>query len=570
MNANPGDNQPEEQPDPGTNAMTDRFREVGTRILDALLATDPEWASELGDSRFFGRLADHSPQGESHRMAVLSDALGALDAIDDTLLPVADQVDLETLRGKVSGDMWRHTELRQHTWDPMVHLPGGALYTLLTTQVWPVGERLGALADCCRLVPQHLATARGVLDDGPGMPRAHIESALTQARGTVAMLGRDVDALLEEEPSLRSEVVPARDEARAALEEHIAWLDSESRTAVASPRLGERRYAAQLWYTLDTEISPEVLLTRAQSDLIAAEEEIADVAASYDGRAPYAGQVREVLRRVSTANASAPETIRPLCEEALGHVTDRLRDTDLVSVPERPLQVIDMPEARRGVAVAYCDPPGALAPDTGAPTLLAVAPPMAGGGSSQGSFYREYNAVMLRNLMAHEALPGHALQMAHMAATSGLSRIRRALQNETFVEGWAVYAEELLASREWEGAASGDDRALRLFQLKSRIRVIINAILDVRIHAYGMTEEEAMALMTERGHQEEEEAAGKWHRAQLGSAQLSTYYVGYREVSDLARDLGNVRTTARPREIHDSLLAHGAPPPRHLRSLLRV
>ncbi len=43
-----------------------------------------------------------------------------------------------------------------------------------------------------------------------------------------------------------------------------------------------------------------------------------------------------------------------------------------------------------------------------------------------------------------------------------------------------------------------------------------------------------MALMTERGFQEDGEAAGKWRRAQLTSAQLSTYYVGYTEVSDLA------------------------------------
>ena len=48
----------------------------------------------------------------------------------------------------------------------------------------------------------------------------------------------------------------------------------------------------------------------------------------------------------------------------------------------------------------------------------------------------------------------------------------------------------------------------------------INAILDARIHAHGMTEAEAMALMADRGYQEEGEAAGKWRRAQLTSAQV--------------------------------------------------
>ena len=68
-----------------------------------------------------------------------------------------------------------------------------------------------------------------------------------------------------------------------------------------------------------------------------------------------------------------------------------------------------------------------------------------------------------------------------------------------------------------------------------------------------------MALMTERGFQEEGEAAGKWRRAQLTSAQLSTYYVGYTEVSDLAAELAEERP-GRQRTAHDSMLAHGSPP----------
>ncbi len=51
------------------------------------------------------------------------------------------------------------------------------------------------------------------------------------------------------------------------------------------------------------------------------------------------------------------------------------------------------------------------------------------------------------------------------------------------------------------------------------------------MHCAGLEEAEAMALMTGRGFQEEGEAAGKWRRALLTSAQLSTYYVGYTEVS---------------------------------------
>ena len=75
----------------------------------------------------------------------------------------------------------------------------------------------------------------------------------------------------------------------------------------------------------------------------------------------------------------------------------------------------------------------------------------------------------------------------------------------------------------------------------------------------------AMALMLNRGFQEEGEAAGKWRRALLTSTQLSTYFVGYAEVSAIGR--------ARPDGVplldwHDRMLAHGSPSPRHLRGLL--
>jgi uncharacterized protein (DUF885 family) len=147
--------------------------------------------------------------------------------------------------------------------------------------------------------------------------------------------------------------------------------------------------------------------------------------------------------------------------------------------------------------------------------------------------------------------------------------VRKALWSGSFVEGWAVYAEELMADAGYREDL-GLGAALRMQQLKMQLRMTINAILDARVHAHGMTEAEAMDLMMRRGHQEEGEAAGKWRRALLTSAQLSTYYVGYVEVRDLARDLAAARPQASPRERHDAMLAHGSPAPRHLRTLLAL
>jgi uncharacterized protein (DUF885 family) len=168
---------------------------------------------------------------------------------------------------------------------------------------------------------------------------------------------------------------------------------------------------------------------------------------------------------------------------------------------------------------------------------------------------------MVRNLTVHEAMPGHFLQLAHGRRYRGSTRVRSLGFSGPFVEGWAVYAEEVVAQAGFGGAP------VRLQQLKMQLRMTINALLDQLIHCEGLQEVEAMALMTGAGFQEEGEAAGKWRRALLTSTQLSTYFVGYTEVSAIGR--------ARPdgtsvREWHDAMLAHGSPPPRHLRTLLGV
>ena len=158
--------------------------------------------------------------------------------------------------------------------------------------------------------------------------------------------------------------------------------------------------------------------------------------------------------------------------------------------------------------------------------------------SRVASFYREYNGIQLHDLAVHEGVPGHVLQLAHARAVESPTRVRRFGRSGVLIEGWAVYAEELMVERGY--APDGDARsatAFRLQQLKMQARSCINAILDVGVHAAGMTEDQAMQLMTVRGFQETGEAAGKWRRALLTSAQLPTYFVGYQAVRSMSDDL---------------------------------
>jgi uncharacterized protein (DUF885 family) len=149
--------------------------------------------------------------------------------------------------------------------------------------------------------------------------------------------------------------------------------------------------------------------------------------------------------------------------------------------------------------------------------------------------------------------------LAHARRYRGSSRVRALGHSGPFVEGWAVYAEQVMA----EGGFGG--LAVRLQQLKMQLRLTINAILDQLVHCDELSEADGLALMRERGFQEEGEATGKWRRALLTSTQLSTYFVGYSQIAEIAaRRPADVSV----RQWHDAMLAHGSPPPRHLPLLL--
>jgi len=551
-------------------ATGEAFVRIAHDALDDLLRLDPVTATGLGDHRFDDRLPDRTPEGLDEARRVLSGWLGAVDAVDDTMLTVDHRVDHEMLRSALSARLFELDDLRPYAWDPLAANPGTALYLLLARDFAPLADRLRSVAGRLAAVPAALATARTSLRD---MPRVHVETALGQLRGTKALVGREVADALMKEPALRAEVEPARAAALQAIDDHLAWLEATLSPggpagAERDPRLGPELYAAKLWHALDTETPPDSVLVRAESDLMRVEAEIADLVG---GRDP-----RQVLDELADSGYVDDTTVLGLCAQALEETTAYVRAHELVGVPQRwdeGVRIIEMPEIHRGVAVAYCDAPGPLE-TADLPTYFAVSPAPADWPPDQvRSFYREYNAHQLRNLTVHEAMPGHVLQLAHSrksaraaraAEHGGRTPVRAALYSGPFVEGWAMYAEEVMVRAGFGGTA------VALQQLKMQLRATINAILDVRVHAHGMTEVEAMALMTGRGHQEVGEAAGKWRRALLTSAQLSTYYVGYSEVAELSRRLADDRPHRSTQARHDEMLAHGSPPPRHLRTLLGV
>ena len=522
-----------------------RFHALAEDAVEDLLRLDPEWATDLGDHRFDDQLTDLSEDGLAGAAATLADHRDELDSLDADELVPADAVDAQILRAGLDRRLFGLQQLHEHTWNPLPWLPGEAIYLLLSRDTGPVEDRLRALGGRLEAVPQRLATARATLQD---MPRVHVETALTQISGLISMLREQVPPLAGTAPRTFLSVEPMRTAAEDALVEHRDWLLEQLDGAHGDPRLGSSLFAAKLHLFLDADLSAEHVAATAREHLDRVTDELTELAVGWVG--PGDDAIRRALDRAA-AEAPDDRTIVSVARRWLAEATELVTSSSVVRVPDDPMEIEVMPELRRGVAVAYCDAPGPL--EEGGITRFAISPTPAGWSPERvASFYREYNTAMMANLTVHEAMPGHMVQLAHARRYRGATRVRQVLASGSFIEGWGVHSEEIMARLGYGGVP------VRLQQLKTKLRTIINALLDAGVHAGGMSEAEAIELMTGSGFQEEGEAIGKWRRVQLTSAQLSTYFVGYLELAP----------TLAGRTRYDDVLAHGSPPPRHLPALL--
>ena len=545
------------------------FEAVAKAFIEDFLRLNPEEATDLGDHRYDDRLRDYSTQGVSERLATWQKHLAALDRVPSAQLTGANRVDARIMRVQLEAMLFELTEEKPREWNPLSYNASlaNSLYQLTSRDFAPPEQRLRSAIARLGALPRVLAQIKATLRNPP---RVHIETAIQQTVGGINLVRTGLDPLLEKAPRLREDLEPVQAKAIAALENYQRWLEQSVRPAAHGEfRLGAERFRKKLRFALDSEMSPEEIQERAQRDLARTTEAVYATALPLYRKyfpdragAPLPERpalIKAVFDRLAEQRAN-DATVVDRCKELVTLATDFVRQNNLVALPDAPIKVIVLPEFQRGVAIAYCQPPGALEPNE--QTFFAVSPtPQDWTEARRTSFFREYNDYMLHDLTVHEAMPGHYLQLAHSNRFLAPTLIRAIFASGTFVEGWAVYTERVMADAGFGGPE------VKLQQLKMRLRAIINAIIDQGVHMHGMGEKEAMALMTGPGFQEEGEAAGKWRRVVQTSTQLSTYFVGAAEHDDL-------RAAAEKREgagfnlkkYHDTVLSFGSPPVKYVRA----
>jgi uncharacterized protein (DUF885 family) len=555
-----------------TNPLDDEFEKIAKDYCENYLASHPEQATELGDHRFDGALTDYSAETRSRMLANAKQVREALKKFDDyKQLTGANQVDVRLLRDNVDGEIFSLEELREAEWNPLVYNQSlaNSLYLLVARDFDSPEKRIPNLRQRMEAIPNVIKQAEANLQHPP---RVHTETAIDQIQGATGLVRNGLDPLLNQAPQMKNDLAPLQEKTAKALEDYKNWLQQDLlKRADGDFRIGADKFRKKLRFALASDLSMEEVMKRAQAELTRTQNEIHETALPfYKKYFPKAdqktlGDKKKVTAAVLNKLAEQHQddnTVVGYAQKVVKEATDFVRQHDLVTLPSVPLDVVAMPEFKRGVAIAYCDSAGSL--EKNGKTFFAISPtPKDWSKEKKESFFRENNNYFLRDLTVHEAMPGHYLQLAHSNEFKAPTLVRAIFQSGTFIEGWAVYTEQMMAEQGYSG------REVKMQQLKMRLRAIANAILDQSIHAGNMTEQQAMDLMTKETFQEQGEAALKWKRARLTSAQLSTYFVGVSEHLDL-REAAKKKwgKDFNLKKYNDQVISYGSPPVKYVRELM--
>jgi len=549
----------------------DAFQKIARDYIEQYLQSNPEDATELGDHRFDSQLTDYSPDARAKGLATQKESRDKLNAIDGSQLTGPNNIDFRILKENIDYQIFRAEELKEADWNPLVYMQSlaNSLYLLVARDFAPAEKRIPNLRQRMEGIPRVIAQAKANLQHPP---RVHTETAIEQTQGAINLVREGLSPVLDRAPQMKKELTPLQEKTAAALEDYKKWLQNDLLPRSDGDfRLGADKFRKKLRFALASDLSMEEIMKRAQADLQQTQTAIYETGLPlYKKYFPNADDKTLADKHAVTAAVldklaeQHPDdaTVVSYAQKILGEATDFVKQHNLVTIPSVPLDVIAMPEFKRGVAIAYCDSPGPL--DKNGKTFFAVAPtPKDWSKERKESFFREYNNYMIRDLTVHEAMPGHYLQLAHANEFRAPTLVRAIFRSGTFIEGWAVYTEQLMAEQGYGGPE------VKMQQLKMRLRAIANAILDQSIHAGNMNEKEAMDLMMKQTFQQEGEAVAKWKRARLTSAQLSTYFVGATEHLDLrAAEEKKLGRDFDLKKYNDQVISYGSPPVKFVRELM--
>lgn len=552
--------------------------ELDERFVKDVLSVDPVAATAQGLHEYKGialdeQLDDYSQAGVATAVRVFRGYLQEVTRRAAANPGLEEQTDLDLIRLQCESQLLDlvDVEVYRHNPTQIVEMIGNGLYLPFVLEYAPETQRMQQITARIEKVPGVLQVAQRNLVSAP---QVWIDVALEESAGDLDLIENQIRAKVP--PELKARYDRAATAAIASLRAFNSFLKNDLSKEPADWRLGAKWYAEKFKLTLATGDTPAQALHDAEVKLASIRQDMLRQALAvypkyFPGQTPPSdlnAVVSKVLDKIAKEHAT-PANYFAEAKSDLARATQFVGAKHLLTLPNvANLQVVPTPEFMRGIyGVGGFAPAPALQPQLGAFYWITPFTPDMTPDRIESKL-REYNRWGLMILTIHEAMPGHYVQFEYGSAVRPKWRgaLREIFSNGPYVEGWAVYATQLMLEQGLDNSPE-----MRLTFGKQMLRVVSNTILDVRLQTMGMTDAQAMDLMINQTFQEQEEARKKLQRAKLSSCQLPTYFVGWRGWDEI-RDAYEKKSGSQFRlaAFHERALNEGAVPLPSLRALLDV
>jgi uncharacterized protein (DUF885 family) len=536
------------------NRSSTKFAQLSEQFMHESLELSPVNASQAG----YHTYVDHKT-GKTIALDALLDDMSA-DGIAKqrafyaewrdrfrTEAPIAglnteDAADWQLIDDQIGLNLLEFDKIQSYKHNPTVavELIGNALFLPLTQEYAPIETRVRQVLDRVSQIPRFLVQVQPYVTDSDPV---WIKTAVEENDGNIDLVQTTLKQQIAPGSDLQTRYDQVAPSAIAALKTYSDFLSNtlSKRAKTGTWRLGRPLYDEKFRLVMETPVTPEQVLADAEREMIDVRAEMLQLALPMHGRmypdhtdhadlAPHDREnkiISEVLYKISDAHPERDQLMSTIQADLAG-ITKFIQEKKIVSLgPRDNLKVVPTPVFMRGiysVAGFHSAPP--LEPNAEAEYWVTPIDPKMSPAQAESKL-REYNNYALQWLSIHEALPGHYVQFEHLNNIQPERRrlLRSLYGNGAYVEGWAEYIAQVMMD---EGFLDNSPE-FRMVMRKIRLRVISNAILDIKMHTMDMSDREALDLMMKDSFQTQAEAEGKLQRAKLSSTQLPTYYVGIRE-----------------------------------------
>jgi uncharacterized protein (DUF885 family) len=557
-----------------------KFQKVMDAYLDAYWKFYPTAATVAGYHKYDDKLEDLSEKNiDKHHDELDLFSQDMVTKADKTKLGTESQIDYDILRNALDLELMRHENLLPWQYNPIFYnqIFTDSLRSLLTKEFAPLDARMKGAIERAKALPGLVKQAKANLQTPP---QIYTETAIKQLPGIMDFYKVEVPKLIEPAPAdMKSRFLAEWTKAVAALEDYQSFLQTQLLPkSTGNFRLGEQAHSRLLTLTSEFSIPAQELLARAAADFKNLRREMFLVSIPFY-RIMYPNinleqlttqraeeEVRDIVIKgvFDKIKAEHPEKdafveeARKMAESIKGF----LSENQLIELPQADFAIETMPAAERGLSITRLLAPGPY--ETNGAYRVEVAPLPDNWTPEQAtSFLEEYTHFYTPFWTVRNIYPGSFVPMFYTQKSGTL--MRKLYPNIPLLKGWPVYIDEMLII----GGLGNYDLRLRLNQLKSQLKIVVDFQLELNIHQGGMTKEQAFSYMTKRGFQTQAEAERKWDQILLNPCDAAYSYIGIQEIWDMEKDYRKLKGEAfSQKEFLQKLLSYGALPIRQLKAKL--